>query len=371
MSSNVSCDFVALANPGVQKLSPYQPGKPVEELERELGIQNIVKLASNENPLGASPQALKAAAESLQEVHRYPDGSGFHLKKALAERLSVSDQQVTLGNGSNDVLEFIARVFLREGNNSVFSEHAFAVYPLATLAAGATPKIVPAKDYGADLEAMLAAIDEDTRIVFLANPNNPTGTWVEKQELEHFIARVPENVVVVLDEAYYEYVAAEDFTNGISLLKRFSNLVVTRTFSKAYGLAGLRVGYAVSSETLADLMNRVRQPFNVSIPAMAAAVAALDDEAWLQQGIALNKAGYQQLSAACDDLSLPYIPSKGNFISVELPRSGAELYPLLLKEGVIVRPVDAYGMPQFLRVSIGNEQENERFIQAIQKVLND
>ena len=366
----MSCDFLALANAGVQKLSPYQPGKPVEELERELGIRDIVKLASNENPLGPSPRAVQAARSVIGDVHRYPDGSGFRLKAALAEYLGVRSAQITLGNGSNDVLELVGRVFLRPGCNAVFSEHAFAVYPLVTLAAGATPKIVKARNWGHDLEAMAAAVDEQTRIGFVANPNHPTGTWIESDALQRFLDAVPGNVIVVLDEAYFEYLAGQGFPDGMQYLERYSNLMVTRTFSKAYGLAGLRIGYAVSNDAVADLMNRVRQPFNTNSLALAAAEAALHDNDWIRQSVAVNAQGYAQLSAGLDALHLKYIASRGNFLCVEFDSPGREIYSRLLAEGVIVRPVDAYGMPQFLRVSIGTEAENARFLSALQKVLH-
>src|SRR5690606_5461985 len=268
---NMPVDFIALANAGVQKLQPYQPGKPIEELERELGITDIVKLASNESPLGPSPRAMSAVRAVLDDVHRYPDGSGYRLKAALAERLGVRAAQITLGNGSNDVLELIARAWLKPGDEAVFSEHAFAVYPLVTLACSARPVAVTAHEYGHDLEAMLAAIGERTRIVFVANPNNPTGTWISASALDHFLARVPKNVLVVLDEAYFEYVEESAYPDGMTRLAAHPNLVVTRTFSKIYGLSGLRMGYGVSSVDIADVLNRVRQPFNCNSLALAAA----------------------------------------------------------------------------------------------------
>src|SRR5690606_37575861 len=258
----MSCDFLTLAQPGVQKLSPYVPGKPVDELARELGLDpaKIVKLASNENPLGPSPRALEAIRGELAELTRYPDGNGFELKRKLAERYGVAPAQVTLGNGSNDILELVARAYLAPGLNAVFSEHAFAVYPIATQAVGAQGKVVPAKDWGHDLDAMLAAIDDNTRVVFIANPNNPTGTWFGPDALEAFLAKVPESVLVVLDEAYIEYAEGDELPDGLDYLARYPNLLVSRTFSKAYGLAALRVGYAISSPAIADVLNRVRQP---------------------------------------------------------------------------------------------------------------
>ncbi|WP_439858878.1 histidinol-phosphate transaminase [Pseudomonas sp. MBLB4136] len=367
----MSCDFLALAQPGVQKLSPYVPGKPVDELARELNLDpaGIVKLASNENPLGPSPKALEAIRGELAELTRYPDGNGFELKRRLAERCRVQSSQVTLGNGSNDILDLVARAYLAPGQNAVFSEYAFAVYPIATQAVGAQGKVAPAKDFGHDLEAMLAAIDEQTRVVFVANPNNPTGTWFGPQALSDFLARVPQDVLVVLDEAYIEYAEGDELPDGLDYLAGFPNLLVSRTFSKAYGLAALRVGYAISSAQVADVLNRVRQPFNVNSLALAAACAALDDEEYLRRSRQANDAGMAQLQDGLRALGLSWIPSRGNFIAVDFARDTAALNQALLREGVIVRPVAGYGMPNHLRVSIGTAQENTRFLAALAKVL--
>jgi histidinol-phosphate aminotransferase len=367
----MSCDFLALAQPGVQKLSPYVPGKPVDELARELNLDpaGIVKLASNENPLGPSPKALEAIRGELAELTRYPDGNGFELKRRLAERCRVQPKQVTLGNGSNDILDLVARAYLAPGQNAVFSEFAFAVYPIATQAVGAQGKVVPAKDFGHDLEAMLAAIDGQTRVVFVANPNNPTGTWFGPQALSAFLARVPEDVLVVLDEAYIEYAQGDELPDGLDYLARFPNLLVSRTFSKAYGLAALRVGYAISSAQVAEVLNRVRQPFNVNSLALAAACAALADEDYLQRSRQANDAGMAQLQDGLRALGLTWIPSRGNFIAVDFARDTAALNQALLREGVIVRPVAGYGMPNHLRVSIGTAEENTRFLAALAKVL--
>jgi len=368
----MSCDFLALAQPGVQKLSPYVPGKPVDELARELGLDpaGIVKLASNENPLGPSDKVLAAIRAELDELTRYPDGNGFTLKTALAGRYGVDAAQVTLGNGSNDILELVARAYLAPGLNAVFSDYAFAVYPIATQAVGAQGKIVPAKDYGHDLEAMLAAIDDNTRVVFIANPNNPTGTWFGPDALETFLAKVPESVLVVLDEAYIEYAEGDELPDGLDYLARYPNLLVSRTFSKAYGLASLRVGYAISSPAIADVLNRVRQPFNVNSLALAAACAALTDTDYLAESRRLNDAGMQQLEEGLHALGLSWIPSKANFIAVDFRRDTAAINQALLREGVIVRPMAGYRMPNFLRVSIGLPQENARFLEALAKVLS-
>lgn len=367
----MSCDFLALAQPGVQKLSPYVPGKPVDELARELGLapETIVKLASNENPLGPSPRVLEAVRQALPELTRYPDGNGFTLKQSLAHRYGVALEQITLGNGSNDILELVARAFLAPGLNAVFSAHAFAVYPIATQAAGAQGKVVPARDWGHDLDAMLAAIDAQTRVIFLANPNNPTGTWFDAEALERFLTQVPEQVLVVLDEAYIEYAEGGELPDGLAYLAQYPNLLVSRTFSKAYGLAALRVGYAISSPRIADVLNRVRQPFNVNSLALAAACAALEDEDYLRASREANTAGMRQLEAGFRALGLSWIPSRGNFIAVDFARDAAPVNQALLHEGVIVRPVAGYGMPTFLRVSIGTEAENARLLDALQQVL--
>ena len=367
----MSGDFLALAQPGVQQLSPYVPGKPVDELARELNIDpaTIVKLASNENPLGASPKVLAAIEAQLAELTRYPDGNGFALKSLLAERCGVQLDQVTLGNGSNDILELVARAYLAPGLNAVFSEHAFAVYPIVTQAVGAQARVVPAKAWGHDLPAMLEAIDSNTRVIFIANPNNPTGTWFGVAALNEFLQDVPEHVLVVLDEAYIEYAEGSELPDGLDFLAAYPNLLVSRTFSKAYGLAALRVGYGLSTAVVADVLNRVRQPFNVNSLALAAACAAFQDEGYLTQSRELNTAGMQQLERGFAGLGLSWIASKGNFIALDLGQVAAPVYQGLLREGVIVRPVANYGMPNHLRITIGLPAENTRLLEALAKVL--
>lgn len=366
------CD---LATPGVQGLRPYEPGKPLSELEREYGVRDAIKLASNENPLGPSPAALEAVRGILGEIARYPDGNGFDLKRAISNRYGVEPAAITLGNGSNDVLEIISRAFLLPGLEAVFSQHAFAVYPIVTQAIGATARVTPAHDgsrgprYGHDLDAMADAITDKTRIVFIANPNNPTGTWLARGELEAFLDRVPMQVVVVLDEAYIEYVTEPDYPDSVPWLARYPNLILTRTFSKAYGLAGLRVGFALAHPEMTGILNRVRQPFNVSIPALAAATVALTDRAHLEASLKLNQIGMQQWTEAAAELGLDYIPSVGNFICVDVGRTAAPVYDALLREGVIVRPVASYGLPNHLRITLGLAQENRRAIAALRKVL--
>lgn len=367
----MSCDFLSLALPGVQKLSPYVPGKPVEELAREFGLDpaSIVKLASNENPLGPAPSVLQAVQRALPELTRYPDGNGFILKQALSERFGFELSRITLGNGSNDVLELIGRAFAMPGVEVVFSQHAFAVYPIVTQAVGATAVQVPARNWGHDLPAMAAAITPATRLVFIANPNNPTGTWFERAEFEAFMASVPEHVLVVLDEAYTEYVEPGEALNGFDYIERYPNLIVCRTLSKAYGLAALRVGYCISHPQVADVLNRVRQPFNVNSLALAAAVAALADESYLAESRQLNRDGMRQLEQGLNELGLQWIPSRGNFIAVDLGRDAGPVYQGLLRAGVIVRPVAGYEMPNHLRVSIGLREENQRFLEALAGVL--
>ncbi|MEF3193640.1 MAG: histidinol-phosphate transaminase [Halothiobacillaceae bacterium] len=376
MSNNA---WLARALPQVAGLSPYVPGKPIEELERELGIQGAIKLASNENPLGPSPRALEAMHALLPQVHLYPDGSGYALKRALAEHLGVGVENLTLGNGSNDVLDLIARAFLGPGRGAVFSEYAFAVYPISTQAAGGIAQIAkalppdhPTQPYGHDLTALRAAVDETTRVAFLANPNNPTGTWVERDALRDFLASLPEDVLVVVDEAYIEYVGPDpDFPNTIEWLDDFPNLIVTRTFSKIHGLAGLRVGYAVSSPQLAEVLNRVRQPFNVGLLSLEAARAALADPDHVRRSRELNRAGLAQVREGLGKLGLTALPSRGNFLCIDMQRPALPMYKGLLRQGVIVRPLGNYGLPNFLRVSIGTEAENTRFLAALAKVLEE
>jgi histidinol-phosphate aminotransferase len=366
----MSCDFLALANQGVQKLSPYQTGKPIDELKRELGLDDIIKLASNENPLGCSPLAVQAIQAEMNQIGRYPDGNGFNLKYAIQQKFGFDLNRMTLGNGSNDILELVARAFIAQGQAAIYSQHAFAVYPLAVQAVGGVGIEVPAKNFGHDLDAMAAAITANTKVVFIANPNNPTGTWFGRAEFEQFMAQVPDSVLVVLDEAYVEYVTDADFINGFDYVNQYPNLLVSRTFSKAYGLASLRVGYAIASPDVTNILNRVRQPFNVNSFALAAAVASLQDEAFVGQIRALNSAGMTQLEAGLTALGLAYIPSKANFIAFDTARPCVPVFNALLQQGVIVRPVANYGLPTYLRVSIGLESENARFLEALKQVLN-
>ena len=357
----------------VRSIAPYQPGKPIAELAREFGLkeESIVKLASNENPRGIGPRTRAAIDAALGDIARYPDGNGHDLKLALSRRYGVDMASIVLGNGSNDVLELLALAFLGPGRSSVYSQHCFAVYPLATQARGARSIAVPAKNYGHDLEAMLSEIDDETYVVWVANPNNPTGTMLRSEELESFVKRVPERVIVVIDEAYNEYLSPELKSETVKWLKRHPNLVVTRTFSKAYGLAGLRVGYALAHPSVADIMNRVRQPFNVNSIALVAATAALDDMEFVARSFAENLQGMRQVEEGAKRLALDWIPSHGNFITVRVGKAN-EIYRRLLKRGVIVRPVGGgYQLPEHLRVTIGTAQENERFLSALAASLKE
>lgn len=365
----MTCEPLSLVNEGVRGLTPYQPGKPIEELERELGLSHIIKLASNESPLGPSPKARAMALVGLDELSRYPDGSGTDLRAALADIHAVAGECLTLGNGSNDVLELIARLFVSSEHEVVFAEHAFAVYPLVTRAMGARAVEVPARDRGHDLAAMADAISERTRLVFIANPNNPTGTWNDAEALEGFLSAVPEDVIVVVDQAYAEYVDEPNYPDCITWLARYPNLIVTRTFSKAHGLAGLRIGYGVSSAGIADLLNRVRQPFNVNSLALAAAHASLEDDEHLQRSTGINRSGLVQLRAGFDAMGIEYIPSVANFLCFAVPGDAGDVYTALLHEGIIVRPVASYGLPRHLRVTVGLEDENTRFLEALKKII--
>jgi len=359
----------------VRAIAPYQAGKPISEVAREFGLDeaNIVKLASNENPFGIPESAKAAMAAAAAELGRYPDANGFELKAALARRYDVPADWITLGNGSNDILEIAAHAFVQKGQAVVYSQYSFAVYALATQGVGARGIDVPAKNYGHDLDAMAAAIDADTRLLYIANPNNPTGTFIPAAEIEAFLAKVPASVVVVLDEAYNEYLEPQDQFESTQWVRKYPNLIVSRTFSKAYGLAGLRVGFAIAQPVVTDLMNRIRQPFNVNSLAQAAAIAALNDKEFLQKGFENNRAGYKQLTAAFEELGLEYVPSHGNFVLVKVGAddgAGARVNVALLKQGVIVRPVGAYGLPQWLRISIGLPQENAKFIEALKRALD-
>ena len=368
----MAIDLTELATPGIASLPTYTPGKSADEVRRELGLERAVKLASNENSLGPSRKVLDAVTGGRFDLCRYPDGSGASLKRALADFHGISPEQVTLGNGSNDVLELAARSIVTSGHEVIYSENAFIVYHLATHSIGATPVVVPTRGHRHDLAAILDAVSGRTRLIFLDNPGNPTGNRIGRERLRSFLASVPEDVIVVVDEAYYEYAASlcGDYPNSIEFQPDFPNLVTTRTFSKAYGLAGLRVGYAVSHPDLADLMNRVRQPFNVNTLALLAAEIALKDQEHLRRCVAMNDRGMQALTAAFAELGLGWFESIANFVSFDLGQPADDIYQALLREGVVVRPIVEYGLPNHLRVTIGQEHENAEFIKALNKIIS-
>ena len=364
----------------IHAIAPYVGGRPISEVAREYGLDEnkIVKLASNENPLGMPKSAQEAMLKAASDLGRYPDSNGFELKNVLSAALGVPSDWITLGNGSNDILELAARAVAQAGDEVIFSKHAFAVYPLATQAVGAKAvEVAATSSYGHDLPAMLAAVKsagDKAKLVFVANPNNPTGSYLTAKEIEDFLLAVPANVVVVLDEAYNEYLTPEQRYDAIAWVRKYQNLVVSRSFSKAYGLAGLRIGYGIAQTALTNLLNRIRQPFNVNSLAQAAAIAALQDEAFLQKGYALNKAGYAQFTQAFAQMNLPYLPSSGNFVLVKVgndDQAGMRVNRELLERGVIVRPVTNYGLPQWLRISIGLPEENEICIKALAQILKD
>lgn len=361
--------FLNIANEGVKSLAPYQAGKPIEELERELGISNIIKLASNENPFGFPESAKQAIINQLDDLTRYPDANGFELKAAISKKFGLNANQITLGNGSNNLLELFAHTFASDKDEIIYSQYAFIVYPLVTKAINAVAREIPAKNWGHDLEAFLTAINEKTKLIFIANPNNPTGNFLTETEIDAFLAKVPSHILVVLDEAYTEFTAKEERVDSFGLLNKHPNLIVSRSLSKAYGLAGLRIGYAVSNAEIADLLNRVRQPFNCNSLALVSAIAVMNDDEFVKKVAKNNRLEMARYEAFCQANGLEYIPSKGNFITIDFKRPAAAIYDALLREGVIVRPIAGYGMPNHLRISIGLPEENDRFFSALLKVL--
>jgi histidinol-phosphate aminotransferase len=368
--------FEKYAAMGIQALQPYQSGKPENELKRELGLDHIIKLASNENPHGPDPRIIAELPAYFAKLSRYPDGNGFDLKQVLATRFSVKPEQIILGNGSNDILELIARVFLQSGRQAVMSRHAFAIYYLATQAVGGQSLLAETTDgnngslFGHDLQAMRQLISDKTAVVFIANPNNPTGTYLPAAEIKIFVESLPEHIICVIDEAYFEYVEADDYSSALSLLDEHPNILITRTFSKAYGLAGLRIGYSISNPDIADLLNRVRQPFNVNALALAAAQIALTDDAFLTKSKALNSQGLHQLAQGLQALGLSFIPSVGNFICCDLARPALSVYQALLEQGVIVRPVENYQLPGYIRITAGTESEIQFFLTALKTIID-
>jgi histidinol-phosphate aminotransferase len=362
-------DYRSLANNYISDLIPYQPGKPIEEVERELGINSIIKLASNENALGASPNAIIAAQNALLKSHIYPDGSCYELKKILADFLNVYTNQLTIGNGSENVLEIIVNSYLSKDDEAVISQYAFLTIPLLIKRHGAHIIKVPAVNYGHDIKTMITAVTEKTRVIFIVNPNNPTGTYVTHDDLKLLLESVSQKVIVVIDEAYSEYITHQDYPKTLELLSHYPNLIVTRTFSKVYGLAALRLGYAVASSEITDILNRARLPFNVNSIAASAGTAAILDQDHVAKSVKMNNEGLRQLEDGLHNLKINFIPSVGNFITIDIKSNALDIYQKLLALGVIVRPLLAYDMPTHLRVTVGTIAENERFLETMHKIM--
>jgi histidinol-phosphate aminotransferase len=358
-----------LVRKGVAGLVPYPPGKPIEELERELGIKGSIKLASNENPLGPSPLAVRAIMEKLPALHRYPDGSGYYMKTRLCEVSGVPFRRVILGNGSNELIELLVRTFLSEGDEAVQAFPTFLVYEKVVTGAGGRVVSVPLSGFRVDLEGILAAVTKRTKIIFVCNPNNPTGTVLSRAEMKDFLAKVPEDVVIALDEAYIEFVRDESAAKGLDLLDDHPLLCILRTFSKLYGLAGLRIGYGFGSERMIDYMNRVRQPFNANALAQAAATAALDDLEFVSKTLSLVRDGLRYLYGELEGMGLEYVPTQSNFFLIRVPEGGKRTYERMLREGVIIRAMDSYGLPEYIRINVGLPEENDRFIRSLKRVL--
>jgi histidinol-phosphate aminotransferase len=359
-----------LIKQGIETLVPYPPGKPIEELEREMGITGSIKLASNENPLGPSPLAVQAMMEKMKTLNRYPDGSGFYLKSKLSDKFGLSQGQIIIGNGSNELIELIIRTFLCPDEEVIQPFPTFLVYGKIVTGGGGKMISIPLANLGIDLEAMRAAITPQTKVIFINNPNNPTGSALSKDEMASFLKSIPQDIVVVLDEAYIEFVTDSSVAQGLDLLTDYPLVIVLRTFSKLYGLAGLRIGYGFASEQIIDYMNRVRQPFNANALAQAAATAALDDTEFVSRTLEIMRNGLSYLYGQLDDLGLEYVPTQTNFFLIKVPGGGKKIYELMLKEGVIIRAMDSYALDDYIRVNVGLPQENERFIQTLKKVLN-
>lgn len=359
-----------LIKQGIETLVPYPPGKPIEELEREMGITGSIKLASNENPLGPSPLAIQAMMENMKTLNRYPDGSGFYLKSKLSSKFGLPQSQIIIGNGSNELIELIIRTFLSAGEEVIQPFPTFLVY--GKIVTGGEGKMVsiPLSDFGIDLEAIRAAITPKTKVIFINNPNNPTGSALSKEEMLAFLKSIPQDIVVVFDEAYIEFVSDSGVAQGLDLLADYPLIIVLRTFSKLYGLAGLRIGYGFASEQIIDYMNRVRQPFNANALAQVAATAALDDTKFVSRTLKVVRDGLSYLHRQLDDLGLEYVPTQTNFFLIKVPAGAKKTYELMLKQGVIIRAMDSYGLEDYIRVNVGLPEENERFVQTLRKVLS-
>ena len=361
-------DYLNYINPGIESINPYEPGKSIEEVMEKYNLKEIVKLASNENSLGPSPKVLKVI-NNFKDIHLYPDGDGIRLKSKISEIESINSDQIILGNGSNEILEIISQTFLSPNTESIFSKHAFVVYKLASKVRGSKFHEVNAHQWGHDLNGFLEKINDKTRLIFIANPNNPTGTYLSHENTLEFLNKVPKKVLVVIDLAYFEYVTAADYIKTHEILDKFSNVIFTKSFSKIHGLSALRIGYGFGNETLIEIMNRVRQPFNVNSVAQKAAIESLSDQEYLKESINQNTKERLYLYKSLESMSVDYIPSQGNFICIDTKSSGKEIFESLMKKGVIVRPIDLYEMPTHIRVTIGNRTENNIFLEKFNEVL--
>lgn len=359
-----------LTSEGIEKLVPYPPGKPIEELEREMGITGSIKLASNENPLGPSPLAIQAIKKNLKKLNRYPDGSGYYLKSKLSSIFDLPQSQIVIGNGSNELIELIIRTFLTPGEHVIQASPTFLVYEKIVTGAGGKMISVPLSNFGIDLKAVLGAITSKTKVIFINNPNNPTGSILKKDEMTEFLKSIPKDIIIVLDEAYMEFVSDQETANGLDLFKYNPLIIVLRTFSKLYGLAGLRIGYGFASEEIIDYMNRVRQPFNANTLAQAAATAALDDTEFVSNTLETIRDGLSYLYKSLDKLGVEYIPTQTNFFLIKVPMGARKTYQRMLREGVIVRSMDSYGLEDYIRVNVGLPEENERFINTFKRILD-
>ena len=367
--------FLENLNQGVLGLKPYEPGLPLEQTQKKLGLEKVIKLASNENPLGPSPKALDLLKGQLNsfssDLNRYPDGNAYDLKEAISKKYSVDMNQITIGNGSNDLIEFVSRCFLGEGKKAIYSQHGFAIYPLAIKSTGAVPIKSKAKNWGHDLELMKDLVDDKTKLIFIASPNNPTGTAKTLQEIKDFLNNLPEDILVFLDQAYFEYIEGTEFDIPFSLIDDYPNLVISRSFSKAHGLAALRLGFCISNPELSDYLNRVRQPFNANSLALDLGKIALSDQEHIDKSVKVNSSGMERVKTAFDSFNYSYIESWGNFISFDAKQDSDVAFQYFLKKGVILRSLKVYEMPQHLRVSIGTEEEMDFFLKVLEEYEKD
>lgn len=363
--------YEKLINPYIKNVRPYIPGKPIKEVMRELGLENVLKMASNENAIGPSHEAVEAIVEALGEINRYPDSGGYYLKQALCPKLGISENQVVFGNGSNEIIELVTRTFLRAGEEAIIASPSFQVYNLLITVVGGIPKSVPLKGFRFDLDAMLAAVTSKTKMIFIDNPNNPVGCHITAEEFESFMSRVPDGVIVIADEAYYDFIEGESYPDSVSYIDKGYPVIAMRTFSKMYGLSGLRIGYGIAHPDAVAWMNKVRQPFNCNSLAQAAAVGALGDNLYVEETRKYTREGKKYIYAQFERMGLEYIPSSTNFILFDSGKKGKDVFLAMQKRGVIIRAMDSYDMPSYLRVTIGREEENKRFIEVLEQALSE